>query len=155
VQRVPPNEKRGRRQTSTIAVVVLQQEDTSSQKVFIRQDDLEIFTCRGSGAGGQHRNVTDSAVQINHKPTGISVKCEGERSQHKNRTHAMKMLHERLSRHASEKLHQARNAIRQEHHGNGARSEKRRTVLFQHGVVKDHVDGRTWNLREYLSGEWK
>src|SRR5579885_2588838 len=86
-QRIPPNEKRGRVHTSTVTVAVLP--ELTDTQVPINDKDLEWSYCRGSGKGGQHRNVTDSAVQLHHKPTGIRVRCESERSQPQNRRTAL------------------------------------------------------------------
>jgi peptide chain release factor 1 len=93
-QRVPPTEKRGRVHTSTVTVVVL--EEPTSSELTIDPRDLEEKFTRGSGAGGQHRNKTDSAVQLRHKPTGVAVRAENGRSQAANRETALRLLRARL-----------------------------------------------------------
>lgn len=151
-QRIPPNEKRGRVQTSTITVAVLP-EPTESE-VRIRPGDLEWMTCRGSGAGGQYRNKTESAVQLVHKPTGLMVRCESERSQHQNRATALALLRARLWAREREDQTKAYASRRKDQVGSGMRGDKRRTVRCQEGVVCDHWTGRTWTLREYERGDW-
>jgi peptide chain release factor 1 len=151
-QRIPPNEKRGRVQTSTITVAVLP-EPTEAQ-IKIAPGDLEWTTCRGSGAGGQHRNKTESAVQLHHRPSGIVVRCESERSQHQNRATALAALRARLWEREQTKTTQAVARRRRDQVGSGMRGDKRRTIRCQEGIVSDHVTGRTWSLRDYERGEW-
>lgn len=151
-QRVPPNEKRGRMQTSTITVAVLREPE--EHELRLDERDLEIKTCRGSGAGGQHRNVTDSAVQVFHKPSGLMVRAETERSQAQNRQYALGLLRARLLAAAATAAANARAADRRSQVGSGMRGDKRRTIRCQDGQVNDHLTGRTWKLREYLRGDW-
>lgn len=151
-QRIPPTEKRGRVQSSTITVAVLP-EPTHAQ-IQIRDQDLEFQACRGSGAGGQNRNVTNSAVQITHKPTGLMVRCETERSQHQNHATALSLLRARLWEAEQNRVIGTRAQDRKQQVGQGQRGDKRRTVRYQDGIVTDHVLGRTWKLREYLKGDW-
>jgi peptide chain release factor 1 len=151
-QRIPPNEKRGRVHSSTITVAVLR--EPTAAEVVLRDDDLEISLCRGSGAGGQHRNMTDSAVQIKHKPTGLMVRCESERSQHQNRESAMSVLRARLLSAQEEANHTAYNNVRKQHVGAGMRGDKRRTVRFQEGIVTDHLLDVRVPLKEYLRGDF-
>jgi len=151
-QRVPANEKRGRVHTSTVTVAVLP-EPTETQ-VRLDARDLVITACRGSGAGGQHRNVTDSAVQITHRPSKIQVRCESERSQHQNRETALAALRAKLWQAERDRINGARASDRKQQVGSGMRGDKRRTIRCQDGQVSDHVTGRTWRLREYLRGEW-
>lgn len=151
-QRVPPTEKRGRVQTSTVTVAVLREPEAVELRIDER--DLEIKTCRGSGAGGQHRNVTDSAVQIFHKPSGLMVRAETERSQSQNREYAMGLLRARLLAAAKEAKSNARAADRRSQVGSGMRGDKRRTIRCQDGQVNDHISGRTWKLKEYMRGDW-
>lgn len=151
-QRVPPTEKRGRVQTSTVIVAVLREPEAVELRIDER--DLEIKTCRGSGAGGQHRNVTDSAVQIFHKPSGLMVRAETERSQSQNREYAMGLLRARLLAAAKEAKSNARAADRRSQVGSGMRGDKRRTIRCQDGQVNDHISGRTWKLKEYMRGDW-
>lgn len=151
-QRVPPTEKRGRVQTSTVTVAVLREPEAVELRIDER--DLEIKTCRGSGAGGQHRNVTDSAVQIFHKPSGLMVRAETERSQSQNREYAMGLLRARLLAAAKEAKSNARAADRRSQVGSGMRGDKRRIIRCQDGQVNDHISGRTWKLKEYMRGDW-
>lgn len=151
-QRIPPTEKRGRMQTSTITVAVLP-EPTETQ-VIVREADLKWAYCRGSGAGGQHRNVTDSAVILTHAPTGIKVRCESERSQHQNKETALEVLRARIWDAANEQRSSALSSSRREQVGSGMRADKRRTIRSQDGVVTDHVLNRQWQLKKYLRGDW-
>lgn len=116
--------------------------------------DLSMVTCRGSGAGGQHRNKTESCVVITHRPTGLSVRCESERSQHQNRETALALLRARLHAAEVERHTASRADDRRRQLGTGMRGDKRRTIRCQEGVVVDHVTGRTWTLRAYERGEW-
>lgn len=151
-QRVPPTEKRGRVQTSTVTVAVLEEPPRSD--VTIRPDDVDIETMRGSGAGGQHRNKTDSAVRARHRPTGIEVRCESERSQHMNRELALRVLAARVRERELSATVDARAADRRRQVGSGMRGDKRRTIRVQDDHVADHVDGRTWKFKEYARGDW-
>lgn len=150
-QRVPPTEKRGRIQTSTITVAVLKEPRSA---LTIRSEDVDIETMRGSGAGGQHRNKTDSAVRVRHRPTGIEVRCESERSQHTNRELAMRVLAARVLEQEQRAQDGARAAERRRQIGAGMRGEKRRTIREQDDQVTDHVDGRTWRFKTYVRGDW-
>jgi peptide chain release factor 1 len=151
-QRVPPGERRGRVHTSTITVAVLP--EPSAAELRLAPGDLEMVTCRGSGAGGQHRNVTESCVIITHRPTGLAVRCESERSQHQNRATALALLRARLFAAEVERRSSARDGDRRRQVGSGMRGDKRRTIRCQDGVVVDHPTGRTWTLRAYQRGEW-
>ena len=151
-QRVPETEKRGRVHTSTITVAVL--EEPRCAKLTIRPDDVDIETMRGSGAGGQHRNKTDSAVRARHRPTGIEVRCESERSQHRNRDLAMRVLAARVAELTRSTVQGERAADRRRQVGSGMRADKRRTIRVQDGQVTDHVDGRTWRFKSYERGDW-
>ena len=136
VQRVPKTETQGRIHTSTATVAVLP--EAKEVDVQINPADIRIDVYRASGAGGQHVNTTDSAVRITHIPTGVVVTCQDERSQHKNKTKAMKMLQSRIL--ASEKKrHEAEiSKQRKEMVGRGMRSEKVRTYNFPQNRVTDH-----------------
>ena len=147
---MPPNEKRGRVHTSTVTVAVLQ-EPTKAQ-VRLDPKDLDIRTCRGSGAGGQHRNTTDSAVQITHTPTGVSVRCEGARSQHQNREEALRLIRFRLLEHEQENANNVRNRNRKAQLGSGMRGDKIRTIAVQRGQVSDHRTGRQIPVKQFMRG---
>lgn len=152
VQRVPETESGGRIHTSTVTVAVLPEVD--DVEVEINPEDLQIDTYRSSGAGGQHVNKTESAIRITHIPTGIVVACQDERSQHKNREAAMKMLRSRLY----DKMEQERNASiaadRKSQVGTGDRSERIRTYNFPQGRMTDHRIGLTlYKLEQIMNGD--
>lgn len=151
-QRVPPTEKRGRVHSSTVTVAVLAEPVTRA--LVIPDGDLVWSTCRASGAGGQHLQKTDSAVQVTHLPTGLTVRCQSGRSQHQNREVALATLRARLAAAEAARCDDARAASRRAQIGSGQRGDKRRTVRCQDGTVVDHLTGRTWRLREYVRGEW-
>ncbi len=152
VQRVPETESSGRIHTSTVTVAVLPEVD--DVEVEINPEDLQIDTYRSSGAGGQHVNKTESAIRITHIPTGIVVACQDERSQHKNREAAMKMLRTRLY----DMMEQERNASiaadRKSQVGTGDRSERIRTYNFPQGRMTDHRIGLTlYKLENIMNGD--
>jgi len=151
-QRVPPTEKRGRVHSSTVTVAVLVA--AAETAVMIAPADLTWTTCRATGSGGQHLQKTDSAVQVTHRPSGLQVRCESERSQHQNRVTALAILRARLAARASEQAAAERARDRRAQIGSGMRGDKRRTVRVQDGTVVDHETGRTWRYRDYVRGEW-
>ena len=141
VQRIPETESSGRIHTSTVTVAVLP--EVEDVEIEINNDDLEIDTYRSSGAGGQHVNKTESAIRITHVPSGIIVACQNERSQHKNRDAAMKMLRSKLY---DMKLREQNSKIAAERKlqvGTGDRSERIRTYNYPQGRVTDHRIGLT------------
>lgn len=151
-QRVPPGEKRGRVHTSTVTVAVLREPEPT--ELVVPEADLQITMCRAGKSGGQHMQKTDSAVQVRHLPTGITVRCESERSQHQNRARALGVLRARLLAVEVEAGRDARNGERRAQIGTGQRGDKRRTVRVQDGTVTDHVLGVRIPLQLYLRGEW-
>ncbi len=152
VQRVPETETQGRIHTSAITVAVLP--EAEEVDVEIDPDDLRIDTYRSSGKGGQHVNTTDSAVRITHLPTGIVVACQDERSQHKNKAKAMKVLRSRLLDAQETEQHSKISQERKSMVGSGDRSERIRTYNYPQGRVTDHRIGLTlYKLENILQGE--
>ena len=151
VQRVPETETQGRIHTSAVTVAILP--EAEEVDVEINPEDLRVDTYRSSGHGGQHVNVTDSAVRITHNPTGMVVTCQDEKSQHKNKAKAMKVLRSRLldlqqAEQQSKISEERRNMV-----GSGDRSERIRTYNFPQGRVTDHRIGLTlYKLEEILQG---
>jgi peptide chain release factor 1 len=153
VQRVPDTETQGRVHTSAITVAVLI-EPGEEEKIEINEKDLKIDTYRASGAGGQHVNRTDSAVRITHLPTGTVVACQEERSQHKNKDKAMRLLSSRIADELKRKAHSETSAIRQSQVGSGDRSERIRTYNFSQNRVTDHrIDLTLYKLDRVMEGD--
>ncbi len=137
VQRVPKTETQGRVHTSAITIAALQEPD-EDEKIVLDEKELKIDTYRASGAGGQHVNVTDSAVRITHIPTGTVVSCQEERSQHKNKDKAMRLLSAKLVEEKKRKADEAMSSLRSSQVGSGDRSERIRTYNFSQNRVTDH-----------------
>ena len=148
VQRVPTTETSGRVHTSTATVAVLP--EAKDVDVSIDPSDLRIDVFRASGAGGQHVNTTDSAVRITHIPTGVVVSCQDERSQHKNKAKAMKILKARILAAQEEKRMREMSAQRKELVGTGMRAEKVRTYNYPQNRITDHQVNLTLKKLDYV-----
>ena len=147
--RVPPTEKKGRVHTSSITVVIL--EENKFDEVILQNNEIRIETTRGTGKGGQHKNTTDSCVIITHISTGIKVTRDG-RDQHKNKADAINELTKRVNNfyrtgHNSIDIQERRNQI-----GNSERSDKRRTYKVKENMVIDHLTNKTTSLKFIMRG---
>ena len=152
VQRVPETETQGRIHTSTVTVAVLP--EAEDVEIEINPADLQIDTFRSSGAGGQHINKTESAIRITHLPTGLIVECQDERSQHKNREKAMKVLRSRLYEAKQREQESKIASERRSQVGTGDRSERIRTYNYPQSRVSDHRIGLTlYHLEQILNGD--
>jgi peptide chain release factor 1 len=152
VQRVPETEASGRIHTSTATVAVLP--EAEEVDVEIREEDLEIETFRASGPGGQNVQKTETAVRIRHKPTGLVVTCQEERSQYKNRERAMRLLRAKLQDLLESQVKRERAGQRRIQIGSAARSEKIRTYNFPQNRVTDHrIDLTLYRLEDVLEGD--
>ena len=152
VQRVPETETSGRIHTSTATVAVLP--EVEDVEVEIKDSDLVIETIKSSGAGGQHVNKTESAIRLLHKPTGIVIECQDERSQYKNRDRAMKLLRAKLYDMKTAEQNEKIASERRSQVGSGDRSERIRTYNYQQGRVTDHRIGLTiHSLETFLNGD--
>lgn len=154
VQRIPATESQGRIHTSAVTVAVLP--EAEEDEIELDEKDLRIDVFRASGAGGQHVNKTESAVRLTHIPTGIVVTCQDERSQHKNRAKAMKVLRSRLKQLEEEARHREMADLKKSQVKTGDRSERIRTYNFPQGRVTDHRAGVTlYNLAEFMEGNMR
>jgi len=152
VQRVPETETQGRIHTSAVTVAVLPEADDVD--IQINPQDLRIDVYRASGAGGQHVNKTESAVRITHIPTGLVVQCQDERSQHKNKAKAMKVLAARLYELKQREQQKQLSEERRSMVGTGDRSERIRTYNFPQGRLTDHRIGLTlYRLEDIMQGD--
>lgn len=150
-QRIPPSEKRGRVHTSSVTVAVL--DDKQSTQVELDYSDIEFRTYKAGGKGGQHRNKTDSAVEVTHLPTGIISKCDSERSQYQNKQLALELLERKLNDQFSNAYLTQRSEERRAQVGTGLRSDKIQTVQEQNGHVVNHITGKKLSLKRYLKGD--
>lgn len=150
VQRVPATESQGRIHTSAATVAVLP--EVEEVEVEIDTKDLRIDTFRASGAGGQHVNKTDSAIRITHEPTGTVVSCQDERSQHKNKDKAMRMLRSRIFDEQKRQKDAARASERKAQVGSGDRSQRVRTYNFPQDRLTDHRLGKNFALAQVMEG---
>ena len=152
VQRVPETEAQGRIHTSACTVAILPEAD--EVEIDVKPQDLEITACRSTGAGGQHVNTTDSAVRVVHKPSGLVVECQEERSQLKNKEKAIKVLKIKLFEKAQQEQDAAISAERKSLVGSGDRSERIRTYNFPQGRMTDHrINYTVYTLPEIINGE--
>jgi peptide chain release factor 1 len=153
VQRVPKTETQGRVHTSAVTVAALL-EPTEEDDIEVDEKDLKIDTYRASGAGGQHVNVTDSAVRITHLPTKTVVACQDERSQHKNKAKAMRVLKARIAETLMREKHKELSETRSSQVGSGDRSEKIRTYNFPQNRMTDHrINLTLYKLDQVLQGD--
>lgn len=154
VQRVPPTEKRGRRQTSVVGVAVLPLPPERLLKL-LPENELEIVTQTGHGKGGQHQNKTASAVRMLHKPTGLRVFING-RDQHANRREALRILSARVNEHRNSQNRNAYSNDRKLQLGDGNRGGKIRTYNFINSLVTDHRTGKkTRNIEGVMRGKFE
>ncbi len=149
VQRIPPTEKKGRRQTSTIAVAVLPCPPEMGAN--IPSCDLKIETVRGQGPGGQHRNTSENAVKVTHIPTGMTSYCDG-RSQYRNKQNAKAVIAARLLELNKSEVSQAENSSRRSQIGNMGRGSRVRTYNLFRGFVKDERVKKKFDPQSILSG---
>jgi len=152
VQRIPVTESNGRIQTSTVTVAVLP--EAEDVEVEVNPADIKIESCKSSGAGGQHINKTESAVRLTHKPTGIVIECDQERSQLQNKEKALKILYSKLYDMKTKEQEDKIASTRKSQVGSGDRSEKIRTYNYPQSRITDHRINKTlFNLDSFLNGD--
>lgn len=152
VQRIPVTESNGRIQTSTVTVAVLP--EAEEVEVEVNMSDVKIESCKSSGAGGQHINKTESAVRLTHKPTGIVIECDQERSQLQNKERALRLLYTKLYDIKQREQSELIASTRKSQVGSGDRSEKIRTYNFPQSRVTDHRINKTiYSLDAFLDGD--
>jgi peptide chain release factor 1 len=153
VQRVPVTETQGRIHTSACTVAVMPEADEQAD-VVIAPDDIRVDVFRASGAGGQHVNKTESAVRITHLPTGIVAECQDDRSQHRNREKAMRVLAARIRDLQVREAQAKEAATRKSLVGSGDRSERIRTYNFPQGRITDHrINLTLYKLQQVMDGD--
>jgi len=152
-QRIPPTEKRGRVQTSTITVAVLDMVNDYDRNHELNMKEIDITTTRGSGPGGQHRNKVESCVVVTHIPTGIVIRLDSK-SQHQNKMLALKILKSKLAELQQNKIQAQANLNRKEQVGSGMRGDKIRTYRERDDIVIDHRTDQKWSLGAWLKGNW-
>lgn len=150
-QRVPPTEKRGRKHTSSITVAVLKQQEQVS--VELHESEYEVRRYKAGGKGGQHRNKTDSAIEVTHLETGIKAKCDSERCQHTNLRIALDLLKQKLYFCKNFNKNQEQASLRRDQVGTGLRGDKIRTIQEQNDQVVDHRTGKKITFKKYTRGE--
>lgn len=150
---MPPTERSGRVHTSTVTVAAISPSNISGSSI-VRSGDITWKATRGSGAGGQHRNKTSSAVIATHEPSGLRVRVESQRSQHQNRALAISLLEHRLQVRESEKSRQQANDTRKSNIGSGQRGDKIRTYRVKNNMVTDHRTGNKQQLSKWKLGIW-
>ena len=151
--RCPPNEHRGRTHTSVVKVAVL--DIKPIQQLILNDKDIEVKTTRGSGNGGQARNKLETVVVLTHKPTGLIVRCEAERSQYQNKVLAYEILESKLKLNHEREYHNTIDQERRNQMGCGHRAEKIRTYAVKYDLMTDHRSGKKSNLTDWLRGKWK
>lgn len=151
MQRIPPNERRGRVHSSTVTVAVLKESAAGGPATQRKASDFEIEWYSGSGAGGQHRNKHQNSARVRHVPTGI-VRTAQTRRRETSLREAMAAITEVLDAMASGRAADTLNGVRNDQIGSGMRSDKRRTYRFQDGLVRDHVTGKTSQVERVMAG---
>jgi peptide chain release factor 1 len=149
-QRVPPTERHGRTQTSTVTVAVIHSENTSVLN--IKSSDLQYEFYKSGGPGGQHKNTTLSAVRLRHIPTGITVNVSAGRCQHQNKASALVILKSKLLTEQKEKIEGKENRERREQIGSGMRGDKIRTYSVKNDTVSDHRTNKTTTIKRFSKG---
>jgi peptide chain release factor 1 len=151
-QRVPPTEKQGRRQTSTVTVATFEEPEAAAFSV--SPNDLEWETMRSGGKGGQNANKLETKIRLKHRPSGLVVTCESERSQKRNKDIALATLVARLYAMDKEQQMSVESKDRRQQIGSGQRGDKRRTIREKDGKVTDHISGKKWRYADYVKGIW-
>lgn len=151
-QRNAPTDKRGRVHTSTVTIAVLP--DQNLQTPVLQESDIEWQFMRGSGKGGQNRNKLETACRATHVPTGIVVRCEGERKREQNRNQARDMIQAKLKSMSIDSRVSKEEQLRASQVGSGMRGDKIRTIRCQDDIVTCHITGRKTTWKKYKRGDW-